>query len=137
VTKKRDGDLPHLEDALALLENLWHTFIIWIISREKAGEGKMTNFIFYIATWDEEDIDKDKVFPLSIEHIIREKDEALLICVEKVTYGSFIEKEINIWFPKSAIDGGEDLHRHSRISEIYVKGWFLVKLISGQYEYER
>ena len=96
----------------------------------------MTNFVFYIATWYEEDIDRDEVFPLSIEHIIREKDEALLICVEKVTYGSFIKKEINIWFPKSAIDGGEDLHIHSRISEIYVKGRFFIELIRGQYEYE-
>jgi hypothetical protein len=66
----------------------------------------MTNFVFYIATFDEEDIDWDKVFSLFIEYIIREKDEALLICVEKVTYGSFIKKEINIWFPKSAIEGG-------------------------------
>ena len=96
----------------------------------------MTNFVFYIATFDEEDIDWDKTFSLFIEHIIREKDEALLICVEKVTYGSFIKKEINIWFPKSAIEGGKDLHINSRISEIYVKGWFLIKLAKGQYEYE-
>ena len=98
--------------------------------------GEMTNFVFYIASFDEVDIDWDKAFSLFIEHIIREKDEALLICVEKVTYGSFIKKEINIWLPKSGIEGGEDLHINSRISEIYVKGWFLIKLVKGQYEYE-
>jgi len=94
------------------------------------------NFVFYMATFDEEDIASNKAFPLFIEHIIREKDEALLICVEKVTYGSFIKKEINIWFPKSAIEGGKDLHINSRISQICVKGWFLIKLVKGQYEYE-
>ena len=98
--------------------------------------GEMTNFVFYIASFDEEDIDSDKVFPLFIENIIREKDEAFLICVEKMTYGSFIKKEINIWFPKSAIEEGGDLHINSRISEIYIKGWFLIRLVKGQYEYE-
>jgi hypothetical protein len=53
-----------------------------------------------------------------------------------MTYGSFIKKKIKIWFPRSAIERGEDLHVHSRISEIYVKGWFLIKLLSGHYEYE-
>ena len=96
----------------------------------------MTDFVFYVATWNEEDIDWDKVFPLLIEHIISENDETLLICVEKMTYGSFIKKKINIWFPRSAIEGGQDLHVHSRISEIYVKGWFLIKLLKGHYEYE-
>jgi hypothetical protein len=105
-------------------------------SRPDLTIGEMMNFVFYIATFNEEDIDSDKVFPLFINHIIRETDEALLICVEKVTYGSFIKKEINIWFPKSAIEDGADLHINNRTSVIYVKGWFLIKLIKGQYKYE-
>jgi hypothetical protein len=76
------------------------------------------------------------VYPLFIEHIVDEKSEALLICVEKVTYGSFIKKEIKIGFPKSGIGGGGDIHSDSKISEIHVKGCFLKKLVKGEYEYE-
>jgi hypothetical protein len=110
--------------------------VILLFSRPDLTVGKMMNFVFYIATFNEEDIDYDKVFSLFIDHIIRETDEALLICVEKMTYGSFIKKEINIWFPKAAIKDGADLHINNRTSVIYVKGWFLIKLIKGQYEYE-
>jgi hypothetical protein len=110
--------------------------VILLFSRPDITVGEMMNFVFYIATFNEEDIDSDKVFSLFIDHIIRETDEALLICVEKVTYGSFIKREINIWFPKSAIEDGADLHINNGTSVIYVKGWFLIKLIKGQYEYE-
>jgi hypothetical protein len=110
--------------------------VIFLFSRPDLTVGEMMNFVYYISTFNKEDIDADKVFSLSIDHIIRETDEALLICVERVTYGSFIKKEINIWFPKSAIADGVDLHINNRTSVIYVKGWFLIKLIEGQYKYE-
>lgn len=96
----------------------------------------MANLIFYVANWGHEKIQSDRVYPLFIYYIVNEKSEALLICVEKMTYGSFIKKEIKIWFPKSGIEGGEDIHTYSKISEIRVKGFFLKKLLKGQYDYE-
>ena len=96
----------------------------------------MTNLLFYVASWDYERIQRDRVYPLFIDYIVDEKSEALLICVEKMTYGSFIKKEIKIWFPKSGIEGGEGIHTYSEISEIRLKGCFLKKLLKGQYDYE-
>ena len=96
----------------------------------------MPNLIFYIANWGDENIDCNETYPLFIEHVVREKGKELLICVEKITYGSFINREIKIWFPKSAFEGIEDIHTNSNISEIHVKGWFLIRLVRGQYEYE-
>ena len=96
----------------------------------------MTNLLVYLAVWDDDDIDLDKIYPLNIEHIVQEEDKSLLICVEKVTLGSYIKKEIKIWFPVSAIERGEDLHINSRVTEINVKGWFLINLLKGEYEYD-
>jgi hypothetical protein len=95
----------------------------------------MTNLVFYVANWDHKRIHRHGLYPLFIKHIADEKSEELLICVEEVTYGSFIKKEIKIWFPKSGIEGGEDIHTYNKISEIRVKGCFLKKLIKGEYEY--
>ena len=96
----------------------------------------MTNLVFYLAVWDDEDIDLGKFYPLHIEQMVQEEEKSLLICVEKVTLGSIIKKEIKIWFPRSAIEGGEELHINSKVSEINVKGRFLIKLLKGEYEYD-
>lgn len=94
------------------------------------------NLIYYLSNRTPDDIDQKKSYPLHIEYIESETEEALLICVEKATFGSIIEKEIKIWFPKSAVEGGENLNSRSRVPYILVKGNFFARILSGDYDYE-
>ena len=94
------------------------------------------NLIYYLANRTPDDIDQKKSYPLHIEYIESETDDALLICVEKATFGSIIEKEIKIWFPKSAVEGGENLSSRSRVPYILVKGNFFARILSGAYDSE-
>jgi hypothetical protein len=82
--------------------------------------------------WDSYELNRREFYPLSIEKIVLESEKALLICLK----ASDSVGECQIWFPKSVIEWGELIHVESKDAVIYVKGWFLRKLLKEEYEYE-
>jgi hypothetical protein len=80
--------------------------------------------------WDAYELNRSEFYPLPIENIILESEKALLIGLRS----SSREGEHTAWFPKSVIELGEIIHVESRDTVIYVKGWFLRKLLRGEDE---
>ena len=82
--------------------------------------------------WDSYELNRREFYPLPIEKIVLESEKALLICLK--TSDSNAQREV--WFPKSVIELGEMIHVESQDAVIYVKGWFLRKLLKDEYEYD-